>query len=490
MKTGITHKLFLAMLAACIIAVASMVVSTHWQIRRGFQQYVDSIEKAGMAKLAARLEQEFAARNDWQRLKSNPRLWQRMIAESMHVHPPGELTPPSGRYFPGPPPGDPPPSPLPDGQPPDRLPPHMARLFDQRLMLMTPDRQLLIGSGNPAESDRTVPLMHGGQVAGYLAILPPSGTPDPLQQRFLQQQKTSLLVVAVVVVMLAGGLSLLLASRLVRPVHALAAATHRLAAGDHTVRVTAESRDEIGRLAGDFNQLAATLEKNDQARRQWIADISHELRTPLAILRGEIEAIQDGVHPCTQESIASLHGEVLRLGRLVDDLYQLSLYDLCAMSFKKSGLDCAALLAEALEVFHGEFSARGIQLETAIPVAPVPVLADGERLHQLFANLLENSLRYTDSGGKLSVQLEPAGSSVVIRFDDSAPGVPPEALERLFDRLYRVEGSRSRALGGAGLGLSICRNIVEAHGGRITAAPSSLDGLSVTVILPLLEQGT
>jgi two-component system, OmpR family, sensor histidine kinase BaeS len=287
----------------------------------------------------------------------------------------------------------------------------------------------------------------------------------------------------------AAGLSLPLANRLVRPVKALAAATGRLAAGEFATRVPVASADELGQLARDFNVLALTLEKNEQTRRQWVADISHELRTPLAILRGEIEALQDGVRQPTPESINSLHGEALRLGRLVEDLYQLSLSDLGALTYHKEELDLAVVLTAALAHYRPELTGKRIALTAEIPRAGAAVVfGDPERLHQLFANLLDNAVKYTDQGGKLEVRLTCRDHEATIDLADSAPGVPESELERLFDRLYRVESSRSRDAGGAGLGLAICRNIVLAHTGTITAHPSPLGGVLIRIALPLTRR--
>jgi two-component system sensor histidine kinase BaeS len=281
-------------------------------------------------------------------------------------------------------------------------------------------------------------------------------------------------------------MSLPLANRLVKPIKALATATNYLSAGKFDTRVPVVSVDELGRLARNFNELAITLEKNEHTRRHWVADISHELRTPLAVLRGEIEAIQDGIRQPTSEAISSLHSETLRLGRLVEDLYQLSLFDLGGLTYRKAELDCAMMLNQTVESFRPEFTAHNIELHCELPKGNFsPLFADGERLRQLFHNILENSLKYTDPQGTLIVHLDYTTTDVQISFQDSAPGVPPESVERLFDRLYRVETSRNRATGGAGLGLAICKNIVEAHHGSIQAKQSPLGGLWLLVTLPL-----
>lgn len=493
MKIGITHKLFLAILTASILAVASMVIIMQWKLDRGFLNYINTTEQAGLSRLADKLERGYASAGSWDFLRLDQHYWRRAINESMNI-PPFDVTPPGQRdKMPQGPPPEPllhPPRPNqfpgPDGPPRALLPPHLARDIDQRLFLLDADRKTLISRVEVPENSPATALQSNGRIVGYLGFLKRTKVSDPFQQRFLKEQNQALAIVAVLVVVLAAILSLLLAARLIKPVRALADATHCLAAGDHTARVPVNSRDELGQLAEDFNSLAIALERNDQARRQWVADISHELRTPLAILRGEIEAFLDGVRQPSPEAIASLHGEVLRIGRLVEDLYQLSLSDLCAMTYKKSDQDCANILLDAIDSFHAEFSAKNIRLKADVPLDSRKfVFADGERLHQLFGNLLENSLKYTHNGGILNITLEYQEHSAEIRFSDSEPEVPAESMALLFDRLYRVEGSRSRALGGAGLGLSICKSIVEAHGGSIDACNSPLGGLCIRIVLPL-----
>ncbi|MGR9099528.1 MAG: ATP-binding protein [Gammaproteobacteria bacterium] len=211
------------------------------------------------------------------------------------------------------------------------------------------------------------------------------------------------------------------------------------------------------------------------------------MRTPLAVLRGELEALQDGIRPYTREAVDSLLGDVLRLNRLTDDLYQLSLSDLGALSYRKVPLDPVRILKEDIDALSAE--ARGKKLSVSLTdrlARPATIHADPDRLSQLYRNLLTNSINYTDCGGRLEIAVERRGNFLEVVFSDSEPGIPDSELPRLFDRFYRVESSRSRHHGGAGLGLAICANIVAAHNGAITAGPSRLNGLEIQVRLPLL----
>jgi two-component system sensor histidine kinase BaeS len=293
-------------------------------------------------------------------------------------------------------------------------------------------------------------------------------------------------VIAAGMVLIAAVLAYPLSRRLVRPVRAFQQTAQRLAGGDYEARVQVQGGDEIARLGRDLNALAAALGRNEQARRRWVADISHELRTPIALLRAELEAIQDGVRPLDRTAVDALHGDVLRLGRLVDDLYELSMTDLGALRYRMVPTDIGEVLEADLDALRPRFAAAGLTLmyEDRRP-ARTESPADPDRLSQLFRNLLRNSLQYTDPGGSLEVRLHQGGDRLTLDFQDSAPGVPPEALPRLFDRLYRIDTSRSRNTGGAGLGLAIAKNIVEAHGGTIRADPSPAGGLWIRVEMPL-----
>jgi two-component system sensor histidine kinase BaeS len=477
MRIGITHRLFWTLLAAAALAVATMVIIMQWSVGNGFFRYVNSMEKAGAARLATTLAAEYRTEHTWQFFVRDPSRWQKLIVASFPSPPPfPDAPPPSAHSGPGPMPGHPAPP----------MPPHFLRSLEDRLFLLDTKRTVVVGRGATASGVELTPIQSETGVAGYLGLVPLTRPADDHQLRFIKEQRYALLLVALLLVLLAAGISLPLARRLVQPLRALAKATHRMVAGDFTTRVPVNSDDELGKLAVDFNTLAMTLEKNEQARRQWVADISHELRTPVSVLRGEIEAMQDGIRQPTLENIHSLHTEVLRLGLLIGDLHQLAMTDLGALTYRKQQVDLSLIIAEALECQQLAINSCKIRLTTDLPKPGTALISgDPARLHQLFANLLGNSLKYTDVGGELKISMAVDLQKVSINFMDSAPGVAPEELERLFERLYRVEASRNRSTGGAGLGLSICKNIVDAHDGSIVAHPSELGGLLIRIELPL-----
>jgi len=480
MKIGISERLFLAILAAAALAVTAMFGIMQWSIDRGFLRYVNNLEQVQLAMIAGELEADFAREGSWAFMKNDRGYWRRVLMTTLptlECAPQGEL--------------EPPPCPMPGqncsvegrrGGPPAPG----GRHFAMRLLVLDDHKESLIGPKTTPANTMLLPLHHQGKVIGHLGLLPLHDLSETHELRFLKEQKLTLGLVGLAVVLAAAGLALPLAGRLVRPIQMLTLAVRKIAAGEFATRVPVSSPDELGQLGRDFNLLALTLERNEQTRRQWVADISHELRTPLAVLRAEIEALQDGVRPTSQEAIRSLHGEVIRLNRLVDDLYQLSLSDLGALSYRKEQVDLTALIDDAMALYRHKFSAKGIRLDlTADASAHIMTFGDPERLQQLIANLLDNSLKYTDSGGALSISLTAGQDLAVLDLQDSAPGVEETKLDRLFERLYRVESSRSREAGGAGLGLAICKNIVEAHAGTITARASNLGGVWIQVTLPL-----
>jgi two-component system sensor histidine kinase BaeS len=478
MQLSIRIRLFLAILAATALVAVGMLLIMQWSINRGFLQFVNTLDQERFERLAVLLEESYDARQGWEELSAEPR---RLLPLLLRTLPEGELPPEhlarlerrlaAGR---GRDPFDPHAPPPPGG----------GNRFEFRVQLFDAEQRLLLGPTLHDGAGELRPLRRDGRVIGYLGLLPQRDLSDVRQLRFLRQQKLALLLVAGLMLAVSALLALPLAGRLLRPIRALAAATRGLAAGDYASRVPVATQDELGQLAGDFNRLARTLEENENSRRQWVADISHELRTPLAVLRGEIEALQDGVRPSSPAALASLHGEVLRLARLVDDLHQLSLADLGALQYRKESVDLRALLDAALAPLRAAASEDGLTLAVELE-SDCPVFADPQRLQQLFANLCDNALKYTDRPGCIEVRLQRRGMQALFAISDSAPGVPAAELGRLFERLYRVEGSRNRASGGSGLGLAICRSIVAAHDGEISAAASPTGGVTIRVRLPL-----
>ena len=342
-------------------------------------------------------------------------------------------------------------------------------------------------AGDPLEPDSAArrALVVLGRPVG--ALLFASGRlPGDIEAAFLAEIARDFYFAGAVALVLSGLWAVLLARYVLAPVSLVAAGARLLAGGALSTRIDTGRRDELGDLVRDFNTLAVSLEAAEQARRLWVADTSHELRTPLAVLRAQIEALQDGVHQAGTQSLGRLHDEVLRMTRLVDDLHELARADSHALGLRLEAVSPGEIMGEVVSRFAPRCQASGLQLDaTALDPSGAVAMADPDRLRQVFANLVENAIRYTDTGGTILVSESRTTAEIVLKVEDTAPGVPESKLPRLFERFFRVDSSRSRQTGGSGLGLAICRAIVEAHAGTISAAPSPLGGLAVTVCLPV-----
>jgi two-component system sensor histidine kinase BaeS len=308
---------------------------------------------------------------------------------------------------------------------------------------------------------------------------------------FLVRQYRGIVLTALLLTLLAVAGAVWVGRRWLRPVRDVQQAARRVAQGAFDVRLEPHGNDELADLSRDINAMAASLQQLEASRRRWMAELSHEMRTPLAVLRGEVEALVDGVRPLTAPAMLSLQEEVARVTRLVEDFHQLALSDLHALPCSFAPVQPAALLRDAVGRMEPRVLAAGLRLDVDAGHAPQRAHWDTQRIGQLLSNLLENSLRYTDAPGRISLQLRAAGlDHTVLTVDDSAPGVPAADQARLFEPLYRADASRSRRLGGSGLGLAICRAIASSHGGRIEAGASPLGGLRVVVTLPLQPEGS
>ena len=475
MRVSLKYKFTMTLLGGISVVVLCMHLFGQWSFDRGFLRYVNSIETSRLDLLANTLEEVYAGQQNWDFLRDKPVVWLKILATTL----PGKQADPEfierlGRQFK-------------DGRfPPQHgLTAEKERLFEIRVVLFDADEKLLFGLDKFAEQAKLNPLEVNGQTIGYLGIAPQIHLSDIHQLEFVKRQKLAFVLIAAGMLIAAALISIPLADRLVRPLRQLTEAARELAAGHYDIRTQRKSEDELGQLSRDFNALAATLEQNEKARRQWTADISHELRTPLAVLRGEIEALQDKIREVTPHALEMLHGEVMYLNRLVNDLYELSLSDLGALTYRKTDVNLIDILQKVTTTFSKRFTEKELLLNATFDEsAEVWLLADPERLLQMFGNLFENSLRYTHPSGELRISLKTDAGRTTVILEDTAPGVDAEDMPQLFERLFRTEFSRNRATGGAGLGLSICRSIAEAHDGNLTAEASSLGGLLLKISMP------
>lgn len=308
---------------------------------------------------------------------------------------------------------------------------------------------------------------------------------EPSWARFADFTNRSLLwAVAVAGV---GGLLLvsLTSRRALRSVRALTAAARRMGAGDLTQRVDAGGRDEIGELSRTFNSMADALERAERQRRHLVADVAHELRTPLSNVQGYVEALRDGVLESDEQTLATIHQQVLYLSELVEDLRLLADTEAGDFNLHREHGSLAEALRECVEGVRARAEAKGVALASRLPASAPEMSFDRTRLAQVVGNLLDNAIRHTPPGGSVSVTLEFSADVATVSIRDTGEGIPEEQLPFVFDRFDRVDPSRSRITGGAGLGLTIARQLVEAHGGTIRAESAPGQGATFTFDLPL-----
>jgi two-component system, OmpR family, sensor histidine kinase BaeS len=522
MRLNLSFKFFIAFLATSFAIVAVMVVAMQFYAYRSFSDYIHKVEAIRLRELSPVLSREYQISNGWDRLRDNPERWHELLrprgsaaySEKPPSMPSGfeslmkPLSPPPLREHrvesrpdrrPGFPEDDmlqdrqgrrpPPDEPDAERRPPrddrDRNPDRPVFGIEHRLALFDSQKEPVMGRAESTAGHTLQEISVHGKTVGWLGLKNEDSLSDPLDLAFLKQQAQAFYIVGVLALVLAAVVAFLLSRHLLSPVKQLIKGTRSLTSRKFDTRINVNSSDELGQLAGDFNQMARTLEQYEHLRQQWISDIAHELRTPLSILRGEIEALQDGVREASSQQLESLHAEVVHMSRIVSNLHDLSLAESASLHIKREPVDLVQVVRVCLEKFQSIFVERGIELVDALGDSETIIInGDKDRLMQVFSNLLENTLRYTDSPGCLTVRQLCTMSVVRLQFADTKPAVPTEALDRLFDRLFRVDPSRSRAHGGSGLGLSICKTIIEAQDGTITAQHAASGGLQIEIMLP------
>jgi len=289
-----------------------------------------------------------------------------------------------------------------------------------------------------------------------------------------------------IAILLAVFLTFLLAQMMISPVRALTAATKKLGKGELSARVQTKDKGELGDLAAAFNSMADDLERNEKMRRNMIADTAHELRTPLSNIKGYLEAIQDGIVEPDAAIIKSLNEEATLLSRLTDDLQDLAMADAGVLKLNKQPQDIGEIIKQSVSSVAANVNAKGVILQTDCPATLTPCDVDAQRITQVLYNLINNAIIHTPFGGVITVKATQTGHETAISVSDTGEGIPAEDLPFIFERFYRVDKSRSRATGGHGLGLTIARRLVEAHGGTITAQSEPGKGSTFTFTLPCI----
>jgi len=491
----IQNKLFVSWLCSSALLITSMVLLLQWSVDRGMLEYVNERQARALEPVVEALAEQFRDNQDWAQFEYNPRQLNHFIHQiqrrfddrplrAQHPRPEhrfgkrrGDVPHGGGRHdderF-----GNEQRGTRPGGERPRPPPPRTVANYS----LFSAGKILIAGKAN-IDKQILIPIMLDGSAVAWLGMRRQEQITEIFELQFLQNTRQMIVLAGLFMIALSVLFTLPLARHFVAPIKKIAAFVHDLSRGNFDASLRIDRSDEFSTLARDVSELSATLKENDSVRKRWLADTSHELRTPLAILRGEIEAMIDGVRPLDQHNMDSLHQETIHLGKLVDDLYELSSADIGGLRYQKSAINLQSILEQQVQHYQTIASERTIDLRL-IPGDSAVVYADDKRIRQLIDNLLDNACKYTDRAGLIEIGLTTVGRNVVLLIEDSAPGVAAEHLDKLFEHLFRVDDSRNRSTGGSGLGLAIVQRIVDAHQGTITTSHSKLGGLCIAVTLP------
>ena len=478
MFVSIRTKLFILLVLANALMVAVLLTLNALTFSHSFSSYVAQQESRKLAPLIDNIATSYDAQGNWDGLRLDSPGWMSTLRQSFG---PSELdrTDRTDRKN--------------DNRRP-KPPPRNGYL--ERLQIKDTENQIVLGHQNgPANTIWLEINSHQtGQLVGFLGFQPSARQDAQFDQMFSSRLRGQVLAIGLFAIAIAALLALPFSGWLVKPIQGLNKALRQMTDGDLLVSVEAGRKDELGQLADEFNRLAVVLQQNHQDRQHWVSDIAHELRTPVAVLMADIEAAQDGVRQVDTTWLSAMQGHADRLNRLINDLHQLSQSDAGTLNYRFEVLDLAELTAATISQYQASCQQQCIEIDWQLPDRPVWVRGDDKRLVQLLTNLVQNTLRYTDGSthrpGRLRVRLTSAAGHSELIWEDSSPGVGPDDLGKLFDRLYRVDESRSRASGGSGLGLAIVKNIVEAHDASIEASFSSLGGLRMLIRFTNVQENT
>ncbi|MCP3940368.1 MAG: HAMP domain-containing protein [Desulfobacteraceae bacterium] len=475
------YKFFISFIIMSFLILFLAIGVTQINIRNNFIRFVNNTEFDKLTQMVSLLKKSYQQKNGWDDFQDNNTAWKNLLFQSRPDNL-GPIHPIAPDHF----------------QENKKIPPlnslssNLPRPMDpftlhNRLCLFDADKQYIAGSDyRPQDKFNYLPINLSGKTIGWLGLTNQPKTIKPLELEFLKRQTQSFYTISAGIFILAILISYVMSRHLLSPIRELVRGTKAMGNLDFDTRIKIYSKDELGDLAEDFNLMAQTLKQYETLRKNWISDISHELRTPVAVIRSKIEALQDGIRVMTPALLNSLHNDILGLGKLVNDLHLISLSDSENLSFNRKTIDILKLIDQCLDTFFIRLEQQQIKIQTDWKKKDrFEIKGDAQLLSRVFNNLVENSLRYTDSPGTLKISHGIRANRLFFYIEDSSPGVPDNCLEHIFDRLYRVEQSRNRAMGGSGLGLSIAKQVIDRHRGEIEASRSPLGGLKIKLELPL-----
>ncbi len=444
-------KLVLAFLIVSLIVLGVVVAFARWNTSAEFRQYVFNRNQENFVTV---LSNYYSQDGSWRGV---------------------------GQVFPR--------GPMPFGiLPPQAMPAGEIVLVDADFNVLIGGRGLHVGQRISTDQlDDALPVEVDSDVVGYVLLRRDAFREQPNEAAFLQRLTQSLLLGSLVVIVLALLLGFILARSLTRPLRQLTAATRRVAAGDLAFKVDVGSRDELGELADSFNIMNQRLAEARDMRRQMTADIAHELRTPISVILGYADGLKEKVIPPSQETFDLIQEQAEQLEHLIEDLRILTQAEAGELALKRVPSEPVPLVERTVAAYEPQAARDGIILNLDV-VGEIPqIMIDPDRFRQVLSNLLANALQHTPGGGQVTTSVSSDLEAVSISVADTGHGIPAEDLDRIFQRFYRSDPSRSRQTGGSGLGLSIAKSLVERQGGRISVQSELGKGTSFTITFPLLE---
>ncbi|MBT4290712.1 MAG: HAMP domain-containing protein [Deltaproteobacteria bacterium] len=486
-KFKLSHKIFFSFFATSLVIVGLMIFILKYYVSDSFSTYINKIELDSFDTIAQTLESHYQKKLNWNAFQNNHSKWQQLVWSAIGDGGMGTLSQPRQgdkqrkyrrRRMTG----------LSTDQTTGNSMHQRGSMMGlgRRLTLLDIQKHSLIDNENDISLEDYLlkPLRLNNEIIGWLGYKKAMQLTNPLDITFLKSQTQILYFTGAGILILAAIFSFLLSRHLLQPIKTLIRGTKNIASRKFDSRIIVNTGDEFNDLAEQFNQMSQTLESYEDLRKQWFSDISHELGTPLSILRGEIEALQDGIRLPSNENLESLHYEVNHISKIVNDLRELSLAETGAMQLDKSPIAPIDILQKSILFFTNEFNSKKLKIINNLNSSSSIIHGDEQRLHQVFHNLLENNLKYTHQPGSVIFESEINHQNLIITVRDSGPGVPDGSIDSLFDRLYRVDTSRNRKTGGSGLGLAICKYIIINHQGEISAS-NFQNGLQIKISLPL-----
>lgn len=450
-------KLTAALVLVTLLGVGLSVLVPGLITVRNFQSFVDRSRLTEQHEWVAALAVYYESQGSWEGIDS---LWVRSPERRGHMMGPMIVT---GMIRPWP-----------------------FQLADENGVVIAAARSESIGQQlSRSQLQSSVAIEVQGRQVGFVAPGPTMGALREPESTFLRQVSQTLVPVGMVACAVAILLGLLITWQLTNPLRKLKTAAQGIAGGDLSQRVDIRSRDEIGDLGRAFNDMAENLAHAEELRQNMTADIAHELRTPLSVIRGNLEAILDGVFEPTNENVASIHKQAILLSRLVDDLQELALADAGQLGIEREPTDLAALIQRTISAIAPRAEQDGVSVVSDLAPDLPTLSVDPQRLSQVLGNLLDNAVQHSPEGATITVRATAVREDVRVDVVDQGPGLSAEELSLVFERFYRGDRARARATGGAGLGLAIVKQLVEAHGGRVWAESFEGEGTTFSFSLPV-----